>query len=150
MHLLVRLKTKDEGCTKIFTLTANLILWGCSFECVPLVLLKSHAFHSLNIWANTTAICFHNIICVSKALYSYMNLFTYTFFANNAAMYCTNPHLMFFFSSVIVYSLVFLAHCEPIISTCWKWAGFSLIFPVFFPHLFIFRIVFLCSFRASK
>lgn len=51
----------------------------------------------------------------------------------------------FFFSSVLVHSLVFMAQCEPIISMCWKRSGFPLDFCVIYLLLF-----FVLLFSASS
>ena len=135
MHLLVRLKAKDEGG---FSISANtFMLSGCSCESVALfVLLKSYKL-CFNLWANTifafTTVCLSRRHCILISI-EWFTTYTWVYKSHRIITLCIERTLSWclFFPQSLYIPMVFLAECKLIISMLCNWAGFSLIFPVIF------------------
>lgn len=149
MHLLVRLKAKDEGG---FSISANtFMLSGCSCESVALfVLLKSYKL-CFNLWANTifafTTVCLSRRHCILISI-EWFTTYTWVYKSHRIITLCIERTLTWclFFPQSLYIPMVFLAECKLIISMLCNWAGFSLIFPV----IFFCMLFFLWCFQSLK
>lgn len=149
MHLLVRLKAKDEGW----------FLFQQPFSCFQLAVLNRllclcywKAINCVSIYEQTRYLL--SLQCVCQEAIVFLCQFnglrhTWVYKRHRIITLCIERTLTWclFFPQSLFIPMVFLAVCKLIISMLCNWAGFALIFPVI---LFLCMLFFLWCFQSLK